>query len=452
MFDEITDALRASRAEFTEIRVERTWMTTVAFRGRRLETATQGVDQGAFIRCYARGRGWGIVSTTDLERIDAAVARAYELSLAVPVDRSPLLAPLPPSRSDGLATLDDDPRAMPLAEKRALAEGLNVGLLTADRRVSESYLAARDEVTEMWVGNSEGTLVRDVRIDAAVAAVAVASDEGLDERAVRSWAARGGWKNIGDLSDEIGGLATRAIERLGARRIRPGVLPVVLGPGAAGALLHAAIGHGLEASDGISALRLGDRVGSALLSVGDDGRGGGLRGAGNWDAEGSPTQSTTLVQHGVVVARLHGRESAARSGEAPTGNARANSFRHAPRPRMTDLFLATGQGTLADLLSGITVGVYVADARGVDFNGGRIRMTAEDARMIRGGEIAEPVEDVVVRGAAADLLQAVDGIAADFAWSRAASACTNGCDGLVNVGDGAPHVRIRAARVDGEGG
>ncbi|MGH7533061.1 MAG: metallopeptidase TldD-related protein, partial [Gemmatimonadales bacterium] len=169
-------------------------------------------------------------------------------------------------------------------------------------------------------------------------------------------------------------------------------------------------------------------------------------------AEGSPTQSTTMVQHGVVVARLHGRESAARSGEAPTGNARAHSFRHAPRPRMTDLFLATGQGTLADLLSGITVGVYAPDARGVDFDGGRIRMAAEDARMIRGGEIAEPVEDVVVRGAATDLLHGVDGVAEDFAWSRAASACTNGCDGLVNVGDGAPHVRIRAARVDGEGG
>ncbi|MGB7212084.1 MAG: TldD/PmbA family protein [Gemmatimonadales bacterium] len=452
MFDEITDALRASRAEFTEIRVERTWMTTVAFRGRRLETATQGVDQGAFIRCFARGRGWGIVSTTDLERIDAAVARAYELSLAVPVDRSPLLAPMPPSRSDGPSALTDDPRTMPLAEKRALAEGLNTGLLTADRRVSESYLAARDEVTETWVGNSEGTLVRDLRFDAAVAAVAMARDEGLDERAVRSWAARGGWTDLGDLADEVGALATRAIGRLGARRIRPGMLPIVLGPGAAGALLHAALGHRLEASGQVGGVRVGDRIGSALLSVGDDGRGSGLRGSGNWDAEGSPTQSTTLVQHGVVVARLHGRESAANSGEAPTGNARASSFRHAPRPRMTDLFLATGQGALTDLLSGISVGVYVPDARGIDFDGGRLRMAAEDAHMIRGGEIAEPVQDVVVRGAAADLLQGVDGVAADFAWSRAASACTSGCDGLVHVGDGAPHVRIRAARVDGEGG
>ena len=452
MFSQITDALRASRAEFTEIRIERTWMTTVAFRGRRLETATHGVDQGAFIRCYARGRGWGMVSTTDLERIDAAVARAYELSLAVPVDRSPQLAPLPPSRSDGPDPFQDDPRSMPLADKRALAEGLNAGLLTADRRVSETYLAARDEVTEVWVGNSEGTLVRDLRSDAAVAAVAVARDEGLDERAVRSWAVRGGWTDLGDLSDDVRALAGRAIGRLGARRIRPGVLPVVLGPGAAGAFLHTAIGHALEATDRTAGPRVGDRVGSALLSVGDDGRGGGLRGAGNWDAEGSPTQSTTLVQHGVVVARLHDRESAARAGEAPTGNARANSFRHPPRPRMSDLFLASGQGSLADLLSGITVGVYVPDARGVESGDGRIRMGAEDARMIRRGEIAEPVEDVVLRGSATELLGAVDGVAADFAWSRAASGCTNGCYGLINVGDGAPHVRIRAARVDGEGG
>ena len=451
MFPEITDALRASRAEFTEIRVERTWTTTVAFRGRRLETATQGVDQGAFVRCFARGRGWGMVSTTDLDRIDAAVARAYELSLAVPAERSPVLAPLPSARSDGPAALDDDPRAMALADKRALAEALNAGLLATDRRVGETYLAARDDVTEMWVGNSDGTLVRDLRTDAAVAAVAVARDEGLVERAVRSWAARGGWAGLGDLSGEVRALAERAIGRLGARRIRPGVLPVVLGPDAAGALLHAAVGHGLEGAGDRPGFRVGDRIGSALISVGDDGRGGGLRGAGAWDAEGSPTQSTTLVQHGVVVARLHSRESAGRSGEAPTGNARANSFRHPPRPRMTDLFLASGQGTLADLMSGIAIGVYVPDARGLDCNDGRIRLAAEDARMIRRGEIAEPVQDVVLRGSSADLLDAVDGVAADFAWSRAASGCSDGSHGLVNVGDGAPHVRLRAARVDGEG-
>lgn len=450
MFQQISDAIRASRADFTEVRIERTWLTTIAFRGRRLETATQAVDQGAFIRCFAQGRGWGLVSTTEIERIDAAVARAYELSLAVPTDTPPILAPLPPSTAEGPTDLAGDPRRLSLAEKRTLVEGLNAELLGADRRIAETSLGARDEVTETWIGNSDGTLVREIRSDVALAAVAIARDEGLVQRLVRSWSARGGWEELRGLDTAMRILAERAIGRLGARRVRPGALPVVLGPRAAGALFHSVLGHRLEA-DAPDALRVGDRVGSSLLSLGDDGRGSGLRGAAGWDSEGTPTQSTTLVQHGVVISRLHGRESAAASGEAPTGNARASSFRHPPRPRMSDLFLASGQGTLADLLSGIATGVYIADARGVGVDDGRVRLLAEEAQMIRQGELAEPIADVVLRGAAVELLDRVDGVASDFEWNRSASACSRGGHGLVGVGEGAPHCRIRSARVDGEG-
>jgi TldD protein len=450
MFDPIRDALRASRAAFTEIRVERAWVTTIAFRGRRLEAASQGVDQGAFVRCFAPGHGWGAVSTTDLDRLDAAVAQAYELSLAVPAALPPILAPLPPLQAEGPASLEDDPRQVPLAEKRAAAEALNAGLLATDRRITETQLAGRDEVTERWIGNSEGTLVRDLRADTTLAVVAVARDEGLVERAVDSWGVRGGWRGVGDLSGPLAAVGARAIEGLAARRVRPGSVPVVLGPRAAGAFLHAAVGHALEA-DTPDAVRLGERIGSPVLSVADDGRGAGLRGAGGWDAEGTPTQPTTLVQHGVVVGRLHTRETAARTGEAPTGNARASSFRHPPRARMTDLYLASGQGSLADLLSGITLGVYLGDLRGISFDGSRVRLAAEGARMIRHGELAEPVRDVVVRGGRAELLASLDAAAADFVWNAAATGCTRGCDGLLPVADGAPHVRLRVARVHGEG-
>ncbi|MFI5235457.1 MAG: TldD/PmbA family protein [Gemmatimonadales bacterium] len=450
MLSEIADALKASRAEFTEIRVERNWTTTVAFRGRRLEAARLGIDQGAFIRCYARGHGWGQVSTTDLDRLPAAVARAHELSLTVHTDSPPALTPIPPHQSEGPAELDDDPRRLSLAEKRAFAEQLNGELLGLDRRIAESQFAARDEVTELFLGNSDGTLVRDLRADCTLATVAVARDEGLVERAVDSWAARGGWPALAGFSEAIHALGGRAISRLGAPRVRPGRFPVILDPRAAGAFLHATLGHASEA-DGRAPLRIGERVGSELLSVGDDGRGAGLRGARNWDAEGTPTQSTTLLQRGVVVGRLHSRETAARTGESPTGNARASSFRHPPRVRMTNLFLASGQGTLADLLSGIPLGVYVADARGVQRDGDRVRIVAEAAWMIRRGELAEPIRDAVVRGTVAELLGAVDGVASDFHWNEGAAACARGCHGLIPVADGAPHLRLKVARVEGEG-
>ncbi|HEU4763331.1 MAG TPA: TldD/PmbA family protein [Gemmatimonadales bacterium] len=450
MESRITDALKASRADYTEIRIERTWVTTVALRGRRLEAAHRGVDQGAFIRCFAAGRGWGVVTTTDLDRLATAVARAHELSLLVPVERPITLAPVPPHQADDLPELEDDPRDMALTDKRALAERLNGELLGLDRRITETQFAARDEVTERWYGNSEGTLVHDLRADASIAAVAVARENGLVERAVGSWSARGGWRALADAAGPVRGLGERAIARLGARRVRAGTIPVVLDPRAAGALIHAAVGHRCE-GDAPDALPLGARIGSPWVSIGDDGNGAGLRGAAAWDAEGTPTQNTTLIQAGVVIARLHSRESAARAGAAPTGSARAGSYRHVPAARMSNLYLASGQGTRAELMAPIPAGLFIADARAAHAEGDRVRLVAEAAWIIRRGELAEPVRDVVLRGRASDLLGAVDAVSGDFRWSEAAAACSRSGCGLLAVGDGAPHVRLRAGTVFAEG-
>ena len=102
-------------------------------------------------------------------------------------------------------------------------------------------------------------------------------------------------------------------------------IPVVLDPRLAGVVAHETVGHLCEADtqleDPVAAALAapGRQLGSELLTIGDDGSVVGLRGTLPFDDEGTPPSNTLLVQHGVVVGRLHSRETAARFGERPTG-------------------------------------------------------------------------------------------------------------------------------------
>jgi TldD protein len=225
-------------------------------------------------------------------------------------------------------------------------------------------------------------------------------------------------------------------------------MPVVLDPGAAGAMLHAALAHRLE-GDGPAPLRIGSVIGSPLLTIGDDPSASPLRGTIAYDDEGSPAQPTMLIRSGVVIARLHSRQSAGLSGEAPTGSARASSFRHLPAARVTNFYLARGEGTRDDLLSGIRSGLYVNDLRGAEWDGERLVLTVGEGSMIRDGRLAEPIHECVVRGTLAEWLGGVEGVAGDFQWNGAASRCTRGISGSVPVTDGASHLRIRRLQVGG---
>ena len=83
MKDRLTDALRASHADYTEIRLERTWTSHVAFRGRRLETATASEDQGGFVRALHHGCGWGIAAFTSLDQLPATGAYVVALPMKI---------------------------------------------------------------------------------------------------------------------------------------------------------------------------------------------------------------------------------------------------------------------------------------------------------------------------------------------------------------------------------
>ncbi|PYO35915.1 MAG: TldD/PmbA family protein [Gemmatimonadetes bacterium] len=458
MKDRLRDALKSSRADYREIRVERTWSSAVAFRGRRLEAATASEDVGGFVRVLHKGCGWGVASFTSLDRLPAMVARAGELSRAVRLDAPIRLAEVFPREADAVLDLDGDVRGVPLAEKKRLLEAYNGAMLAVGDRVVDTQASYRDEVSEVWYANSEGTLIYQLRPEVVLSGTAIARRDGVIEKGLESLGYRKGWNAAQGRETGFRAVAERAVALLDAPGVKGGTYPVVLDPELGGVFIHEAFGHLSEADfvyenpQAREMMTLGRRFGKPVLNVGDNGAVAGLRGTSPFDDEGTPTQDTALIKDGILVGRLHSRETAARLGERPTGNARALSFRHAPIVRMTNTYIAAsrGGGTFAELIKDIPLGVYACGAFGGQTLLENFSFTAAYGYMIRDGHVAELVKDVVLAGNLFQTLDRIERVAGDFQWNQMGGGCGKGGQFPLPVTEGAPHVRIEEALVGGD--
>jgi len=456
LIDRLTTALQRSRADYTEIRVERTWSTAVTFRGRRLESATASEDQGGFVRALHAGGGWGVASFTSLDRLETMVARAGELSRAVTVDPPIRLADIPPRRADAELDLDGDVRGVALADKKRLIEAYNGVMLAVSDRIVDTLASYRDEVSEYWYVNSQGTALHELRPEVTLSGTAVARRDGTIEKGVESIGLRRGWRSMQNREPGFRAVAERAVALLDAPMVHGGTYPVILDPELAGVFIHEAFGHLSEADfvyenpQAREMMTLGRRFGKPVLNVGDNGAAPGLRGTLPFDDEGTPTQDTALIREGILVGRLHSRETAAAMGERPTGNARALSFRHPPIVRMTNTYIANGTGTFDDLIRDIQLGVYACGAFGGQTMLENFSFTAAYGRMIRDGRVAELVKDVVLAGNLFRTLDRIDHIAGDFRWNQMGGGCGKAGQVPLPVTEGAPHVRIEEALIGGD--
>jgi TldD protein len=456
--DRLSAALKASGADYTEIRLERTWSSAVSFRGRRLESATVSEDQGGFVRALNRGCGWGIASFTSLDELPRMVARAHELSRAVRLDEPIRLADTVPQVADAALDLDGDVRGIPLGEKKRLLEAYNGAMLAVSDRVVDTQTNYQDEVSEVWYVNSEGAALYQLRPEVVVSGSAIARRDGTIEKGLESIGQRRGWRSVHDFTERFRAAAQRAVDLLDAPRVKGGTYPVILDNELAGVFVHEAFGHLSEADfvyenpQARAMMTLGRGFGKPVLNVGDNGAAPGLRGTLPYDDEGTPTQDTPLIREGVLVGRLHSRETAAKLGERPTGNARALSFRHAPIVRMTNTYIAPGPKTVSfqDLIADVKLGVYACGAFGGQTMLENFSFTAAWGHMIRDGQVAELVKDVVLAGNLFQTLDRIDHIAGDFTWNEMGGGCGKGGQFPLPVTEGAPHVRVEEALVGGD--
>jgi TldD protein len=318
-------------------------------------------------------------------------------------------------------------------------------------QVTASYGEGR-RLVEIY--NSDGLAASDDRTRVRLGVQVVARRDGRVETGHETVGGHAGFDLVEADPEAVADAAARkALTLLDAVDAPTGRMPVVVGNGFGGVLLHEAVGHGLEADAvqkraSVYAGKLGEQVAESFVTAYDDGRRANEWGSDGTDDEGTPTQRTTVIEDGRLTSYLYDLLRASKDGVASTGNGRRESFRHLPLPRMTNTYFAPGQASPDDLIGGVERGLYA-----VSFGGGQVEPATGDfvfgvseAYLIEGGKVTAPVRGATLIGNGLEALAAIDGIAGDL--EIATGFCGKGGQ-RVAAGVGQPHVRIRALTVGG---
>lgn len=328
----------------------------------------------------------------------------------------------------------------------------------ADPRVVQVSVSLSGAVDTVLVARGDGRLAADVRPLVRFNVQVIVEQNGRRES---GYAGGGGRFDYLELfaDGRAEGLAKEALRQalvnLEAVDAPAGTLPVVLGPGWPGVLLHEAVGHGLEGDfnrkgTSIYSGRIGERVAAKGVTVIDDGTLDARRGSLNIDDEGERTQRTVLIEDGILKGYMQDSLNARLMGVAPTGNGRRESFAHLPMPRMTNTTMAAGSHTLEEMIASVERGLFAPNFGGgqVDITTGKFVFSASEAYLIENGKITTPVKGATLIGNGPEVMNRVSMVGNDLQLDAGVGVCgKNGQS--VPVGVGQPSLKIDQMTIGG---
>ena len=362
---------------------------------------------------------------------------------------------------------DTDPLSS-IADKAkiALLEHIDQYARSLDPRIIQVTASLSGSYERMMVLGSDGTLMADIRplVRCSISVIAEQGDRrergssgaGGREDYLRFFAVDGGKYSA---SSEVLTLAREAVDQalinLEAIAAPAGNMPVVLGPGWPGVLLHEAIGHGLEGDfnrTGSSAFsnRMGESVASPLCTIVDDGTLANRRGSLTIDDEGTATNCTTLIENGILKGYMQDKRNARLMGVESTGNGRRESYAHLPMPRMTNTYMLTGTSEHEEIIRSVKKGIYASNFGGgqVDITSGKFVFSASEAYLIEDGKITAPVKGATLIGNGPDVLTKVSMVGNNLQLDQGVGIC--GKQGQsVPVGVGQPSLKVDELTVGG---
>ncbi|MFM7189444.1 MAG: TldD/PmbA family protein, partial [Microcystaceae cyanobacterium] len=321
--------------------------------------------------------------------------------------------------------------------------------------ITTTHVRYGDTQQRMILATSEGTLIEQSWCDLEMRFSATAREGETVQIGRETTGSRNGYEDLTQLDVLVEQAAQRAVQALTLPMVKGNSYPVVIDPVLTGLFVHEAFGHLSEADmlyenpDFLEVMSLGKRFGPDFLQIYDGAAPQGHRGSYYYDDEGVPATRTQLIQDGVLVGRLHSRETAGKLGEKPTGNARCLNYHYSPIVRMTNTWIERGTTPVARLFDDIQEGVYAKNWLGGMTNGEMFTFSAGEAWMIRNGQLAEPVRDVTLSGNVFKTLANIEAIADDFYWDESGGCGKGGQSGLA-VGCGGPSLRLRDVVVGGE--
>jgi TldD protein len=420
----------------------------------RLKTADYHSSSGFGLRGVA-GETAAFAHANEIS--EAAIERAAAtLKLLDPAKGAPAQ---PPARTNQAMYGSEDPLSLvPFAAKVALCQKIDAAARARDPRVAQVSVSLAASWSVIDIVRGDGFVASDVRPLVRLGVQIVAEQNGRRETGHHGLGGRYLYGHL--FEDEQWGRAidialAQALTNLESVAAPAGEMPVVLGPGWPGVLLHEAVGHGLEGDfnrKGTSAFsgRIGDRVAAPGVTVIDDGTLAQRRGSLTIDDEGTPTRRTCLIEDGILKGYLQDRLNARLMGVDPTGNGRRESFAHAPMPRMTNTFMLGGTDDPGELVTRVSDGIYAKSFGGgqVDITSGKFVFSCTEAYRIRGGKIAEPIKGATLIGDGPTVLTRVKGIGSDLSLDEGVGVCGKGGQSIP-AGVGQPTLLVDGLTVGG---
>lgn len=327
-----------------------------------------------------------------------------------------------------------------------------------DPRVKEVVLSLSASHDICLIAASDATLAADVRPLVRFNASVIVEQNGRREQAYAGGGCRGDldYFTTDNAGHDIAADAVRqALVQLEAIAAPAGSMPVVLGPGWPGVLLHEAVGHGLEGDfnrKGTSAFagRIGEQVASPLCTVVDDGTLPGRRGSLTIDDEGTPSAYNVLIENGILKDYLFDKRNARLLGRESTGNGRRESYAHLPMPRMTNTYMLAGPHDPGEIIASVAKGLYAPNFGGgqVDITSGKFVFSASEAYLIEDGKITAPVKGATLIGNGPVAMQRISMVGNDLELDAGVGVC--GKEGQsVPVGVGQPTLKVDEMTVGG---
>lgn len=406
--------------DYADLFFEHTFKNNIGLMDGAVNRSSANIDFGVGVRVLSGDQtGYAYVENVSLEEMIKAARTAARIASGSEAARPVNLTEKPIAKNYySIATPWD---AVVLKDKMPYLQRLNDKVFALDNRVRKVNASLGDTTSHILFGNSEGVLYYDYRPMVTLMVSCTMEENGKFENNYSSRAYRKGFEFLTD--DIIDVMAREAVENTSIlfKAIKPkgGEMPVVMGSGGSGILLHEAIGHAFEAdfnrkNISIFSDQLNKKVCNEHISVLDDGTIPFNRGALNVDDEGVDGQKTYIVKDGTLTSFLHDRISARHYGMPSTGNGRRESFRNIPIPRMRSTYMEAGNMKEADIISSVKNGVFVTQ-----FLNGQVQIGAGDftffvktGYLIEDGKLTQPIKDINIIGngpkALADITMVAD--------------------------------------------
>ncbi|MDH4557601.1 metalloprotease TldD [Pseudomonas sp. BN417] len=416
------------------------------------------LDQGVGVRAQSGEKtGFAYSNAITADALRQAARAARSISRAGQEGRVQAFASPQVTRLyDSSSPLDVISRA----EKVELLKSVDSATRALDPRIKQVTVSMAGVWERILIAASDGSLGADIRPLVRFNVSVIVEQNGRRERGGHGGGGRTDYRYFLQ-EDRAMGYAREALRQalvnLEAVPAPAGTLPVVMGAGWSGVLLHEAVGHGLEGDfnrKGSSAYsgRMGEKVASSLCTIVDDGTLAYRRGSLSIDDEGTPTRCTTLIENGILKGYMQDKLNARLMGVARTGNGRRESYAHLPMPRMTNTYMLAGKSDPQEIIASVERGLYCANLGGgqVDITSGKFVFSTSEAYLIENGKITTPVKGATLIGNGPEAMSRVSMVGNDLALDSGVGTC--GKDGQsVPVGVGQPTLKIDAITVGGTG-